>query len=230
MAHVPYGNKTKEQLLQYSLQITDFLIEKGINHLVVACHTVSTTVLGELRSCVDIPVTGMIEATVASLTKQIKKENIALLATPAAIASSFYQNLFKQLFPDSQIYPVACERFVPLIEQGNLKTKYMQDATDETLHLLKAYKLDTVLLGCTHFPLIHSYIQKTLGDTVSLIDPASSLADNLFDELKIKYPPHLGSPHIKFYASQISSFFISFVHEHFPNAPIFPAYLNPIFI
>ncbi len=229
LAHVPYGNKTKEQLLQYSLQISAFLIDKGITHLVVACHTASTTVLDELRSCIDVPITGMIEATAAAISQQIEKDTIALLATPATIASNFYQNLFKNMFPRSKLYPVACERFVPLIEQGHLQTKCMQDAVDETLCSLKATQIDIALLGSTHFPLIRSFIRKALGEAVSLVDPANCLAEILFEQLKNKYSLSSGSSYIEFYTTHISSFFISFVHELFPNAPIFPAYLNPVF-
>lgn len=230
LAHVPYGNKTKEQLLHYSLQIADFFMEKKVDHLVVACHTISTTVFEELCSYIDIPVTGMIHATVDALSKQLKKDAVALLATPAAIASGFYQSLFKQRFPSSKIYGIACSRFVPLIEEGALNTPELQQAIEETLSVLKAHPIDTALLGCTHFPLIGPAIQNTLGDTVALIDPANCLADHLCKQLPPISLPSIEPLPIEFYTSQPSPYFAAFVQQQFPQASIFPVSLQSIFI
>jgi glutamate racemase len=172
-ARLPYGTKSAETVLQYSLEIADILYKKGCKLLIVACNTACSHSLEALSQLLSIPVIGVIQPG-AELIQD--KTRVAVLATSGTIRSGVYQNLIQSFAPNSTIYPVACPLFVPLIEEGYGETHAAYLIAESYLSSLKG-KIDAALLGCTHYPLMRQTIQRVLGSEVHLIEPASACAE-----------------------------------------------------
>jgi glutamate racemase len=176
-AHLPYGNKSPETLLKYSMQNVQFLAEQEIKLLVIACHSACTAALPALESHFSFPIVGVTHPGVEELVHHSKTGNLGLLGTKATIESGAYQKMVLQRLPKANLSAVACPLFVPLVETGYLRNPLItKNIVSEHLHLLKEKPLDAVLLACTHYPLLQEQIQEELGDLVLLIDPAAACA------------------------------------------------------
>lgn len=177
-AYLPYGDKTKNFIIERSLSIASFLIQKGAKLIVVACHTASTNALEILHQHFAVPILGITQPTIHEVVKAEKKR-IAILATDATIKSGIYQHFIGERLPDSVIFPLACPKFVPLIEQGIGSIPLAKLIVHETLKELASQQIELAVLGSTHYPLIQDLIQQELGEHVVLIDPAKVLAENV---------------------------------------------------
>ncbi len=176
-ARVPYGTKSPEVVTQYSVRNARFLVRRGIDLLVVACNTASAVALPALRSELAIPVIGVVEpgARVASGTSRSRR--IGVIGTPSTIASGAYQRAIRALVPDAEVTARACPLFVPLAEEG------WTDPDDEVVRgVARRYlapfveaAVDTVVLGCTHYPLLKPAIARELPG-VALVDSAEAVA------------------------------------------------------
>jgi glutamate racemase len=202
-AHLPYGEKSPEAILRYTLENTDFLIEQGIKLLIIACHTASSHALDALQQKLSIPVIGVIESGLECLLKAPQKKRIAVLGTASTIGSGVYQTSIQARLPDCEIFAVACPLFVPLIEEGLHSHQATNLIAQHYLGALKNKQIDAALLACTHYPLIRSSIQQTLGEDVTLIEPAEACAKKAFHWLKESgsLNPVQKQPHYQFYAT-----------------------------
>lgn len=175
-ARIPYGNKSSQTIVRYSIENTIFLLEKNIKLLVVACNTASAFALNKLRQLFNLPIIGVIEAGAEKAIAATRNQHIAVLGTKGTIQSGVYQATIRKQAPQAIILPIACPLFVPLVEEQWLHHPAAQLIVQEYLRPLHAQKVDTVLLGCTHYPLLSSLIQQEVGEEVTLVDSASTCA------------------------------------------------------
>jgi len=180
-ARVPYGSKSNETVVEYSIQAANFLLRKNIKLLVVACNTASSVALKELRKFLTIPVIGMIEPGAKMALQESKKGIVGVIGTRATINNKAYAQELKKLNPKVKVFEQACPLFVPLAEEGWLDHKVTQLVAKEYLGELHKKKIDSLILGCTHYPILEEVIQKVVGKNVKLIDsgtPAAKLVED----------------------------------------------------
>lgn len=179
-ARVPYGSKSKEVILRYSREIANFLKEQDVKMIVIACNTATAFALKELKEELSIPVIGVIEAG-AKMAVEISN-NIGVIGTKGTVSSKAYYNAIKKLKLGANVYQRACPLFVPLIEEG------MAD-DGVTIEIIKKYldemddMIDTLVLGCTHYPILSKSINKVVGDRIKLINPAEETAKEVRETL-----------------------------------------------
>lgn len=183
-ARVPYGNKSSQTIIRYSIENTISLLEKNIKLLVVACNTASAFALPKLRQLFNIPIIGVIDAGAEKAVDITRNNRIAVLGTKGTIQSGAYQQAIHRLAPHAFVMPIACPLFVPLVEEQWLEHPAAKLIAQEYLHPLREQNIDTVLLGCTHYPLLSSLIQEQLGQEISIVDSASTCAHHTAHLLK----------------------------------------------
>ena len=169
-ARVPYGNKSKETIIHYSLQIAYFLLKKKIKMLVVACNSASSVSLPTLKRHFHIPVIGVIEPGAKSAITSSTKNNIGVIGTLGTVSSLSYKKALNKINRKVKVHQQACPLFVPLAEDGWNNTKIAQEISDEYLKGLSKKGIDSLILGCTHYPLLKNVIQTSVGKKVKLID------------------------------------------------------------
>ncbi len=180
-ARVPYGSKSNETVIEYSIQAANFLLRKNIKLLVVACNTASSIALNELRKFLTIPVIGMIEPGAKYAISESKNKRIGVIGTRATINNKAYSNELKKQNPKVKVFEKACPLFVPLAEEGWINHKSTELIAKEYLAEIKEKKIDSLILGCTHYPILKNVIQKAVGKNVKLIDsgtPAARLVED----------------------------------------------------
>ena len=170
-ARVPYGTKSRETILRYSIENALFLIEKDIKLLVVACNTASAYAVSYLQKIFKVPVLGVIEPGISAV---LKTKSIAVLGTKATIDSGVYQEGIQKKNPEIRVITKACPLFVPLVEEGMAEHPIAEMVVRE---YLKGIETDTILLACTHYPLLKNTIQKVVDATI--IDSAQACAQNI---------------------------------------------------
>jgi glutamate racemase len=200
-AHLPYGEKSPETIIRYTLECAQFLIEQQIKILVIACHTASTAALELLQKTCPIPVVGVIAPSIQTLVHTTKTSHIGVIGTRATISSGVYQTLIQQALPQAQIIAFPCPLFVPLVEEGYASHPLSQLLVHEYLRPLCDTPVDTLLLGCTHYPLLAPFIQQELGPQVSLVDPAVSCARYVAHLLESQNAENITPPQYQFFVS-----------------------------
>jgi glutamate racemase len=175
-ARLPYGNKSPETIIRYTLESSRFLSEKKIKLLIIACHTASSIALDALAEQLSLPILGMVTPCLPDLLLSLKTDKIAILGTQATVSSRIYQNALEEKHPASSVLTIACPLFVPLVEEGLIESPMTTESIKHYLQPLKEQNITTVLLACTHYPLLQNVIQDYLGEQCRLIDPASSCA------------------------------------------------------
>lgn len=178
-ARLPYGEKSGETIIRYSIENAMFLLEKNIKTLVVACSTASSYAIERLQQTFNIPIIGVIDPTAAAVVKASPNRRIAVLGTKATIHSQSYQKSISRLAPDAYILPIACPLFVPLVEEHYVDHPAARLIVQEYLKPIRENHIDTVLLGCTHYPLLKHLIQNELGEDIHIIDSARSCAEEV---------------------------------------------------
>ncbi len=174
-ARVPYGSKSEVVITKYSLEITKFLKTKNIKILVVACNTATAMALEKIREIVDIPVVGVIEPGSRRAIKTSENGKIGIIGTAGTINSDSYKKAIQKSKKKINVIQKACPLFVPLIEEGMLNDFITDEIIKRYLNEFKE-KIDTLVLGCTHYPLIKKSIKKVLGSEIILIDSAEETA------------------------------------------------------
>lgn len=169
-ARVPYGGRTPGELLDFNREILAFLLEKGVKAVVVACNTSSAIALPTLDAECPVPILGLIEAGARAAVKEGRR--IGVIATEATIRSQAHLKALEALGQPCEVFPVACPQFVPMIESGHWDGPEAAAIVYESLLPLLGAKLDTLILGCTHYPFVAPLIREMLGESVQLIDPA----------------------------------------------------------
>ena len=183
-ARVPYGSKSNATVIEYAIQDTHFLIKKNVKLIIVACNTVSSVALNRLREIFEIPIIGMIDPGAKLALENTKNGKIGVIGTNATINNKAYSEKLKQLNSKIQVFEKACPLFVPIAEEGWLNhpatkliaKEYLQDFIDNWV--------DTLVLGCTHYPLLADTIQEIVGEKVTLIDSGFAASLQVENHLK----------------------------------------------
>lgn len=183
-ARLPYGGKSPETIVRYSLENAAFLMEHDIKLLVVACNTASAYAIDALQQRLGIPVVGVIDPGADKAVHVTKNGHIAVLGTKATILSGAYTSAINRRLQGSQVYSIACPLFVPLVEEHMAHHPATRLIVKEYLHSLKNKEIDTLLLGCTHYPLLRDVIQEEISPSVQIIDSASTCADAVLQVLQ----------------------------------------------
>lgn len=183
-ARVPYGPRSKEVICSFAKEMVNFLLKKNVKVLVVACNTISATCLEEIKKVSPIPVIGVVEPAVKAAVKLGKK--IGVIGTLGTINSKAYEKEIKKLDSKIEVISVGCPLFVPLAEEGLRNKKVTKLVAEDYLVELIAKKIDTLILGCTHYPLLLQTISETVGPKVIIVDSAKPTAEDLKNLLKEK--------------------------------------------
>ncbi len=185
---VPYGTRSKEILLRYTDEDINFLLSRGAERILAACGTVSSVALGELEHSYPVKVTGVVKPAAFEAAKTTKNKIIGIIGTGATISSGAFSREIKNLDKDISTVEVACPLFVPLVENGFIgkECAITSLAAKEYLKKIKDSGADTLILGCTHFPIISDIIGEYLGEGVTLINSGSAAARELYLECKDK--------------------------------------------
>ncbi len=173
---IPYGGRSKQTLLKYVSQDIRFLQSFDVKMVVAACGTASAVALPELASGFDVPVFGVLEQAAKSAIAASKNKKIAVIATSATIKSEAYKKVICRLCSDAVVYSKACPLFVPLVENGHLDSEVAHLVASEYLEEIVQSGADTLIMGCTHYPLLRKTIADVLGDEVALIDVGEAMA------------------------------------------------------
>lgn len=175
-ARYPYGTKSAEVVTRYTLENAQFLLDKGVKLLVVACNTMSAVALDPLRAHTSVPIVGVIEPGARAALAATRNRKVGVIGTDATIASGSYTRALRALDPGLEIYTRACPLFVALAEEGWVENAVAEEVAATYLASLRQSGIDTLVLGCTHYPLLARTIGKCLGPEVQLVDSATETA------------------------------------------------------
>jgi len=207
-ANVPYGTKTREQLFDYAHNIIDFLLGHQVKSIVVACGTHSSVTLPEMEAACPVPLLGVVKPGARAAVKATRNGRIGVIATQASVHSGSYANAIKSIDSRCSVHSAACGRFVPLVESGLLNGPATRQAVREYIKPLLDLDIDTLVLGCTHYPFLAPMIQELAGPDVTLVDPAEETVSELTDLLTARdliNDSHLGSR--RFFVSGNAEYF-----------------------
>jgi len=182
-ARVPYGNKSQERIQQYSKEIVDWLIQEDCKMIIVACNTASSLAINYLKSKFSLPIIGVIDPGVNKALSVTKTQTIGVIGTHATIRSDSYGNRLKSINPKIKILNKACPLFVPLVEEGLLKGKIPNLIAESYLSDFNDKDVDTVILGCTHYPILKKTIKNILGEGINLVDSGEATAKVVLESL-----------------------------------------------
>ncbi len=235
-AHVPYGTKSKETITKFSIENTHFLQSFGVKMVVVACNTASSLSLESLQRKFSIPIIGVIEPGAREAIRRTKSGRIGVIGTKGTINSNAYENWLRKLDPSVKVYSSACPLFVPFVEEGWIEGDIVTKVAKTYLSPLKNFKIDTLILGCTHYPLLAPVIQKIVGPKVRLVNSAKETAKEA-KRLLIKMgesASRVKNPELQFYVSdepeQFRALGERFLGKHIPSvAKVAEHYARPQF-
>lgn len=185
-ARAPYGTKSVETVLRYSFENSQFLVDKGVKMVVVACNTSTAIALDRLEKELTVPVLGVIDPGVRRAVKSTKNKRVGVIGTEATIHSGAYTRSLKSADAKIEVYSRACPLFVPLVEEGWIDNGVVEMTVKAYLGSLKQSGIDTLILGCTHYPLLKKAIRKFMGAAVRLVDSAEETAKEVEHTLKAR--------------------------------------------
>lgn len=168
-ARAPYGPRPADQIREYTWQLVKFLLTKNVKMIVFACNTATAVAWEEIKAALDIPVLGVILPGSSAAIKVTQGKKLGVIATPMTISSDIYRQKVQLLDPQVEVISMACPKFVPLVESNQPQSSIAKKVVYETLAPLVG-KVDTLILGCTHYPLLRPIIQNVMGPEVALID------------------------------------------------------------
>ena len=217
-ARVPYGSKSKETVTRFSRQIVRFLQTHRVKTIVVACNTASAYALEDLEKEIDIPIIGVVKPGAKVAAEATRNGKVGVIATEATIGSQIYTHYIKELNENVTIYGKACPLFVPLVEEGLWEDPVTDEIAKRYLTELIDIDIDTLILGCTHYPLIRSTVGRIMGDGVTLVNPAYETARELKEMLGAKgllndTAAALGENKYQFYVSDGADKFKNFANS-----------------
>jgi glutamate racemase len=217
-ARVPYGSKSKSNIIRYSRQIIHFLETKHVKAIVIACNTASALALETVQKEFDIPIIGVIEPGARAAVRETRDGKIGVVGTEATIKSETYTKVIRRLNPEAKVLGRSCPLFVPLVEEGFAKHKITDEVIDIYLSEMKQTDIDTMILGCTHYPLLRGKIMHYLGDGVHIVNPAYETAVDLKEILEKQGTINdSGNPaSYEFYVSDAAEKFTQFANTILP--------------
>lgn len=207
-ARHPYGTKSAATVARYAEENTAFLIDKGVKLVVVACNSASAVALDALRARFDVPIIGVIEPGARAAIGATRNRKVGVIGTEATIASGSYTRALQALDPTLEIYTRACPLFVPLAEEGWVANAVAHEAAAVYLASLRQSRIDSLILGCTHYPLLAETIGAALGSEVQLVDSATETAREVAATLAAQGNARAG-------ATGSASFFVTDVPDRF---------------
>src|SRR5699024_1585478 len=173
----PYGPRPEHEVRQFTWQMARFLLKKNIKMLVIACNTATAFALTDLQKKLDIPVIGVIQPGSRTAIKSTTTNHVGVIGTEGTIRSQAYHNTLKQIKPEISVQALACPTFVPLVEQGILSGQYANRVVKHALKpLMENHSMDTLILGCTHYPLLKNVIQNVMGEHIAIISSSEETA------------------------------------------------------
>ncbi|WNS74511.1 glutamate racemase [Bacillus sp. DTU_2020_1000418_1_SI_GHA_SEK_038] len=175
-ARCPYGPRPGEEVKAFTWEMTRFLLSKQIKMLIIACNTATAVALDEIRNELSIPVIGVISPGARTAIKNTINKTIGVIGTEGTIKSGAYERALRQINSRVKIHSLACPKFVPLVESGEYEGLLAERIVTETLQPLRNKGLDTLILGCTHYPLLEPLVQKAVGDGVRVISSGDETA------------------------------------------------------
>jgi glutamate racemase len=178
-ARVPYGNKSLETVTKFALQNARFLLSRDVKAIVIACNTASAFSIETVQKSFDVPVMGVISPGAHAAIRATQNGKIGIIATEGTIASRAYERAIRRGYPDAEIFGQPCPLFVPIVEEGWSGKKASYLIAEEYLQSLRDAMVDTVVMGCTHYPLLREVIEEIMGEGVSLINPGEETAMDL---------------------------------------------------
>jgi glutamate racemase len=220
-ARVPYGTKSAEVVTRYSLKNAEFLIERGVKLLVVACNTASAVALPVLQARLKVPVLGVILPGAGAAAARSRTGKIGVIGTPGTIRSGAYQRALEVARPGAEVVARACPLFVPLAEEGWLTGEVPRLVAQSYLADLTSSGVDTLVLGCTHYPLLREVIAEVVGPTVELVDSAEATAQTVAELLRAEgqlAPPGQVAEH-QYFVTDVPERFVE-VGARFLGRPI----------
>ena len=219
-ARVPYGSKSKETVIRYSRQIIRFLQEQQVKAIVVACNTASAFALDTVRDEFDIPIIGVIESGAKVAAARTRNTRVGIIGTVGTVGSGIQAQYLKKLDPGITVFGKACPLFVPLVEEGWLHDPVTVEVASRYLKELQDKDVDTLILGCTHYPLIRSTIRQVMGEEVCLVNPAYETALELGKLLEEQGLSSTGTEQkefpYRFYVSDLADEFKEFANSILP--------------
>lgn len=217
-ARVPYGSKSKETITRYSRQIVHFLQEQHVKAIVAACNTASAFALDDMENEIDIPIIGVVKPGAKVAAEATGNGRIGVIGTEGTIGSHIYSTYINDINPDIKVIGKACPLFVPLVEEGLWEDPVTDEVAARYLSGLIDSDIDTLILGCTHYPLIRSAVGRIMGEKVTLVNPAYETArelkallerENILNEKK----QELGTDRYRFYVSDMADKFQTFANS-----------------
>jgi len=178
-ARTPYGTKSSQTVIDYSLQNTEFLIKQGAKMIVMACNTASSVATESLKENFNLPIYEVITPAVRLALEGTQKCAIGVIGTRATVNSGIYEKKIKEQSPNARVYSAACPLLVPLVEEGWLKKPETRMIVKKYLHPLKVRQIDTLILGCTHYPILKTIIQQKIGKRVRVISSSTAVAEQI---------------------------------------------------
>lgn len=178
-AHIPYGNKSRDELFQYARDIIAFLLEQNVKAIVVACGTHSSITLPEMEATCPVPLLGVVKSGARSAIRASKNGKIGVIATQASVNSGTYGKRITEINAAAQVFAMACPRFVHMVESGQIDGPEVEDAVKEYIYPLMDNGIDTLVMGCTHYPFLAGIIERYVGSYVTLVDPAAETIEEL---------------------------------------------------
>ena len=219
-ARVPYGTKSKDTVLRYSRQIIRFLKTQDVKAIVIACNTASAYALEDVEKELDIPIIGVVKPGAKVACEATHNKKIGVIATEATINSGIYSSYITRQDPQIQVIGKACPLFVPLVEEGWLKDSVTFEVAGRYLRELMEQDIDTLILGCTHYPLLRSTLREIVGEKVTLVNPAYETARELKQLLAEKGLTNIQSQEearkYQFYVSDQADKFMRFADSILP--------------
>lgn len=191
---LPYGEKDKDTLLELTKNDIEFLLKKGAEEIVMACGTVSTNVLDSIKDNYAFRIIGIVDIACKEAAKITKNGKIGILATPATVRTGEFTRKIKKICGRNEVFEIPCQKLTPLIEGGKKDSLEMEEALNEYLTILKEKNVDTIILGCTHYPIIADKIDLYFDGKVKLINCGELISNEINDGEYIK-------PKIEFYVS-----------------------------
>jgi len=182
LARLPYGTKSSEQIIRFSIENTDFLLKRGIKALVVACNSSASAAISILRHRYDLPIVDVIVPAVREASLASQNGKIGLIATRATVESGAYDKALKKINPKAKVSSAACPLFVPLVEEGMSADRITRILAAQYLKPIVRAKVDTLILGCTHYPLLVKTLRQVLPRGIHLVDSARPTVQGL-DEI-----------------------------------------------
>ena len=182
-ARIPYGVRSAATIERYSLECATFIQSKGVKAIVIACNTASALAASYLRDKCSVPVLGVIRPGSRRAVEQTRTGHIGVIATEATVASGAYEKAMLAIRSGIEVTSRACPLFVPLAEEGWLNHPVTYQVAEEYLAELRSSRVDTLVLGCTHYPILRPVIERTLGDQVKYVDSGEAVAERLAEML-----------------------------------------------